>query len=76
MSSSLARKIKRDIDKKSQKLLKELTRPDEKCDECTKPHQDDCFMTCPELCARNKQKSKVKSLIDEIRNITGDQKIQ
>ena len=73
--SSLDRKIRRNNDKLIKKLTKVMTKPDDECDNCTKPLDDKnpCYLTCKELYARNKVRNK--DLIDKIRNVTGDTRI-
>lgn len=70
---SFDRKIKRVIDRKTKELFKVLTKPDDQCNSCENCEKD-CYLKCSELYNRNRIKNY--KLMNEIADITGDEKFR
>ena len=73
MSNSTSRRVRRNLQRLVREASIRMTKPDRECDSCTKELAEDCYLTCPDLFQRNRERNK--DLLQKIKDITGDQRI-
>lgn len=71
--SKLSRKIQRNKDRLITELRVKMSKPDDECNNCQIPLKKDCFMNCPMLYKRNRERNK--DLVEKVIALTGDHNI-